>query len=124
MLHFTLDNIEGNDINQGTINERKIKLLASPKSPAKRDEYGCGMAIIPVGHTHEEHAHEMNEELIYVISGEGYGIIEGNKIDIAAGHIIAIDKKERHSFYNTGREELKLLWIYSPSGPEVRFLDD
>lgn len=124
MLHFVLNDIKGKNINEGSIQERKIKLLASPKSPAKREQYGCGMTIIPPGHIHEEHAHDISEEFIYVISGQGYGVIDGKRIDIGADHLISINKNESHSFYNTGQEELRLLWIYSPSGPEVRFLDD
>ena len=46
MLKFTVDSVKGKVINPGTINERRIKLFASPYSPARRDAYGCGMALI------------------------------------------------------------------------------
>lgn len=124
MLHFSINDIKGKRINEGTIHERRIKLIASPKSPARREQYGCGMAIIPAGHVHEEHAHDHSEELIYVVSGKGTGVVGSRKIEIQAGDIIAIEKGEAHQFSNAGREELRLYWIYSPSGPEVRFLDD
>ncbi len=123
IIYFSVDDIKGMEINEGTIHQRRIKLFASPKSPVKRDEYGCGMAIIPVGHVHEEHAHAESQELIYVLQGTGTAIIGGKKIDIAPDHIVAIDKGEPHQFFNTGKEEMRLYWVYSPSGPEVRFLD-
>jgi mannose-6-phosphate isomerase-like protein (cupin superfamily) len=123
MLHFSIDDIKGKEINSGTINQRRIKLLASPKSPAKRDEYSCGMAIIPAGHVHEPHAHDASEELIYVVSGTGVAKVGGNEFTVGSGQMIAIDKGEAHQFFNTGPDELRLLWIYSPPGPEIRFLD-
>ena len=39
------------------------------------------------------------------------------------GDLIAIEKGEPHQFRNTGAEQLRLLWIYSPPGPEKKFLD-
>ena len=73
MLKFTVDSVKGKVINPGTINERRIKLFASPYSPAKRDAYGCGMALIDPGQVHEEHAHPDSEELIFVVQGTGTG---------------------------------------------------
>jgi mannose-6-phosphate isomerase-like protein (cupin superfamily) len=123
LRHFAIDDIKGKEINSGTINQRRIKLLASPQSPAKREQYSCGMAIIPAGHIHEEHAHPTSEELIYVVSGTGDAKIGGVEFVVGPGQIIAIDKGEAHQFFNTGPDELRLLWIYAPPGPEIRFLD-
>ena len=125
MLHFSVNEIKGKVINQGTVNERRIQLIASPKSPAKHDAYGCGIATIQPGHVHEEHAHTASEELIYVLSGKGSGVICGKEtITLKPGDIVSLDKGESHRFTNTGKDDLRLYWIYSPSGPEVRFLDD
>ncbi|CAB1244698.1 Cupin_2 domain-containing protein [Ruminococcaceae bacterium BL-6] len=125
MLHFSVNEIKGKVISRGTVNERRIQLIASPKSPAKREGYGCGITTIPPGHVHEEHAHAASEELIYVLSGEGSGVVGGKQaIPLRPGDVISLEKGEPHQFVNTGRDELRLYWIYSPSGPEVRFLDE
>ena len=124
MLQFSLDDIKGKVINEDTINERRIKLIASPKSPARRDQYGCGMAVIPPGHVHEQHAHPDSEELIFVVQGTGTGVVGGKTISFKPMDFIALDKGESHTFTNTGTQEALFYWIYSPSGPEVRFLDD
>lgn len=124
MFKFSVDSVKGKVINEGTINERRIKLFASPYSKAKRDAYGCGMAIIDPGQIHEEHAHENSEELILVVKGTGKGRVGGQDLTVQPGDLIAIDKGEPHTFTNTGSEQLQLYWIYSPPGPEKRFLDD
>ena len=123
MLKFTVDSVKGKVINPGTINERRIKLFASPYSPARRDAYGCGMALIDPGQVHEEHAHPDSKELIFVVHGTGTGRIAGQEVQVQQGDLIAIEKGEPHQFRNTGAEQLRLLWIYSPPGPEKKFLD-
>jgi len=122
MRQLSIADIRGKAINEGTINERLIKLIASPKGPILRKEYGCGVTIIAPGQAHEEHAHPDSEELILVLQGVGVGKVGEQDVKIMPRDLIAIDKGEPHQFTNTGNEELLLYWIYSPSGPEVRFL--
>jgi len=119
-----IDQIRGKSINDGTVNQRQIKLIASPRSKILRDAYGCGMTIMPPGHVHEAHRHPGNEELIYVVSGSGEAHVGGIVTPVAAGCIISLDRDEPHQFINTGDGELRLLWIYSPSGAEIRFADE
>lgn len=123
MILSHIEQIKGKTINSGTENERLIKLIASPRSTIFRDAFGCGMTIMPPGHVHEPHQHELNEELIYVVAGTGEAEIGDQTLHISAGNIISLDRNELHRFVNTGKVELRLLWIYSPSGAEVRFAD-
>jgi mannose-6-phosphate isomerase-like protein (cupin superfamily) len=123
MRHLSISDIRGKTINQGTVHERLVKLLASPKGPIARKEYGCGVTVVNPGQIHEEHVHPDSEELILVLQGIGVGRVGGQEIHVEPRSVIAIDKGEPHQFVNTGSEELILCWIYSPSGPEVRFLD-
>ncbi len=123
MYQFSVESVKGKVINKGTVNERLIKLFASPHSRAKRDAYGCGMALIDPGKIHEEHAHPDSEELIFVVQGTGIGKVGGVEVTVEAGDLIAIEKGEPHTFTNTGTEQLRLYWVYSPPGPEKRFLD-
>lgn len=124
MKKFSVDAVKGKVINEGTIHERRIKLFASPNGPAVRAAYGCGMALIDPGQVHEEHAHPDSEELILVVQGTGTGCVGGQTITVEPGDLIAIEKGEPHTFTNTGTDQLRLYWIYSPPGPEKRFLDD
>lgn len=82
------------------------------------------MALIEPGQVHEEHMHPDSEELIFVVQGVGEGRVGGQPVSIKANDLLAIAKGEAHTFTNTGAEQLRLLWIYSPPGPEKRFLDD
>lgn len=102
-------------INEG-INRREIKLLASPKSKIKRDDFAMGLTIIEPGKIHEAHEHNSNEEIVFVYEGKGIANIGDISTSVEKGDLIGIDYNEAHSFTNTGDEDLVLLWVYSPPG--------
>ena len=120
MQHFSLDDVAGVTINK-QINERRIKVLASPTSSIKRQQFSVGMSLIEPGKIHEEHKHDGNEELIVVMGGEGMAKIAGQEFAVGYGSVIAIDPGDYHGFVNTGHQPLILLWIYDPPGAESKF---
>lgn len=121
MRHCKLDEVAGVIINK-QINERRIKLLASPNSAIKREQFSVGVSIVEPGRIHEEHKHDQSEEMIVVISGEGQTKIAGHEFAVGYGSVIDIDRGEPHGFVNTGQAPLTLLWIYDPPGAESKFI--
>jgi len=121
MRHFKLEDVPGVTINR-QLNERQIKLLASPASIIQRQHFSVGVSIIDPGRVHEEHKHDHNEEMIVVLAGEGMAKIAGQEFAVRQGSIIGIDPGEAHGFANTGSAALTLLWIYDPPGAESRFI--
>ena len=124
MQKFHIDDVKSRTLHGGTINERLSKVFASPVSTIKRDSFSFGMSLINPGQVHEEHAHADNQELIYVAQGKGIGRVGGIDVDVKVGDIIGMEKGESHSFTNTGNEQLRLCWIYSPPGAEQHPIDD
>lgn len=120
MQHFTIDEVAGVTINEN-INERLIKLLASPISDIRREQFSVGLSIIAPGRVHEEHKHDESEELIVVVGGQGQAKVAGQEFSIAYGSVIDINRGESHGFVNTGQSTLVLLWIYAPPGAEKKF---
>ena len=65
--------------------------------------------------THTDHLHAGDEQVIYVVSGQGQQMIDGQTSAIGSGHIQHISPYTRHSIANTSDEELKLIIVYTPS---------
>ena len=126
MQQFSVNKVRGKAINENTVNEREIKLIASvdPRAPIQRDTFGCGMTIMQPGQVHEEHAHPDSEEMILVISGSGTARIGGKEINVHPMDVIGIDRGEAHTFTNAGEVPLRLYWVYNPPGPEKKFIVD
>ena len=60
---------------------------------------------------------------MYIISGRGEAVIDDIKSKIYPDMLISVPKGVMHQLINTGDESLKLLWVYSPPGPEEEHLD-
>jgi len=116
-----IEHVKGKVINEG-VNEREVRLLASPYSQIKREDFSVGVTIIQPGHVHEEHRHVDHQELIVVLGGEGIARVSGEEFIVSRGCVIDLEKNEPHKFINNGESNLELLWIYSPPGPEKKFL--
>jgi quercetin dioxygenase-like cupin family protein len=75
------------------------------------------------GRGHERHTHPESDEVLYVIRGEGEQEIDGETRPIAAGDVVFVPEGTPHGTVNTGWEELLLLAVYAPPGPEAELRD-
>jgi len=75
---------------------------------------GCG----PVAHTHAG-----EDEIFYMLSGE-LEFLSGEQTFIAGpGDVVFIPRTVRHRFHNAGLHHVKMLFLYTPGGPENIFLE-
>ena len=77
---------------------------------------GCQLHVVPAGKkAFPRHAHHVNEELVFVLSGEGtYPIRAGDVMSAPAG-----DVSTAHQIVNTGAGELRYLAFSTRLDPEV-----
>jgi oxalate decarboxylase/phosphoglucose isomerase-like protein (cupin superfamily) len=79
-----------------------------------------GEVIIYPGQGHAPHRHPGEEEVIYVISGEGLQTVgDGEAYPIREGDAVYIPRDALHSTYNTGWSPLRLVVVYTPGGAET-----
>ena len=57
------------------------------------------------------HKHELNSEVMYIISGKGHVLYDQGEEDVAAGQVTYCPKGHSHSLVNNGDEELVFLGI-------------
>lgn len=65
--------------------------------------------------TQEEHLHSGDEQVIYVVSGSGIQIIDGQAFVLKPGDLRHISPYTRHKVVNDSTGELKLIIVYTPS---------
>jgi mannose-6-phosphate isomerase-like protein (cupin superfamily) len=66
--------------------------------------------VIPV------HLHEKEDEIIFIQAGQGEATLGDAAVPLAAGSTLYVPQGTWHGGRNTGRETLKWIAIYSPSG--------
>lgn len=65
--------------------------------------------------TQKEHLHSGDEQVIYVVSGNGTHIIDGQAFPLRPGDVKHISPYTSHKVINDSGAELKLLIVYTPS---------
>lgn len=103
--------------------QRLLKVLVSPKRDNELQNMSVGMTIISPGNKTKYAAHETSEEIMYVISGRGEALIDGVKSKICPDMLINVPIASMHQLINTSDESLKMLWVFSPPGPEEEYID-
>jgi oxalate decarboxylase/phosphoglucose isomerase-like protein (cupin superfamily) len=80
-----------------------------------------GEVVIYPGRGHDPHVHPGEEEVIYVVSGEGRQTVGdgADAFDIREGDAVYIPRNTLHSTYNTGWRPLRLVVVYTPGGAET-----
>ena len=71
------------------------------------------MSILVAGEIGEE-THRDIDQILFLVDGEGEGIIECQASPFTEHEVVFVPAGTRHNFKNTGNEDLKLYTVYSP----------
>ena len=58
--------------------------------------------------------HRGADQWLFVISGEGLAVVEGERVELREGTLLLIQRGETHEIRNTGTEPLRTLNVYVP----------
>lgn len=73
------------------------------------------MVLPPGGSTGgPDNRHEGSDQWLYVLSGTGKAVVEGEEREFGEGTLLRIEAGEAHEISNTGESPLETLNIYSP----------
>jgi mannose-6-phosphate isomerase-like protein (cupin superfamily) len=61
-----------------------------------------------------DNRHRGADQWLYVVSGTGVAIVDGQRVELRVGTVLLIQRGERHEVRNTGDEPLKTLNVYVP----------
>lgn len=69
---------------------------------------------IPPGGEIGEETHDENDQVLYLVSGEGTVYLDGEASDYEAGDIVLVPAGTRHNFVAASDQPLKIITTYSP----------
>lgn len=70
------------------------------------------------------HKHLNNDELIFIHKGEGTFTLDEQSIEVKTGSVIFVPRGIWHGLDNTGKENLQMVFQYSPAGFEEYFIEN
>jgi mannose-6-phosphate isomerase-like protein (cupin superfamily) len=77
-----------------------------------------------VGRKMRVHKHLNNDELIFVHKGEGTLTLDEQSIEVKTGDVVFVPRGTWHGLDNTGKENLLMIFQYSPAGFEEYFIEN
>ncbi len=95
-------------------------------SKAKNDIDGISFCVEDQspGRKMRIHKHLNNDELIFIHKGEGTLTLDDQSIQVKTGDVAFIPKGTWHGLDNTGKENLLMVFQYSPAGFEEYFIEN
>ena len=70
------------------------------------------------------HKHLNNDELIFIHKGEGTLTLGEESLEVKPGDVVFVPRGEWHGLDNTGKENLLMVFQYSPAGFEEYFIEN
>ena len=70
------------------------------------------------------HKHLNNDELIFIHKGEGTLTLGEESIQVKTGDVVFVPRDTWHGLDNTGKENLLMVFQYSPAGFEEYFIEN
>ncbi|MFQ6132986.1 MAG: cupin domain-containing protein [Armatimonadota bacterium] len=110
--------VHADDVETQVFDWGLLKWLSEPRV-TDAERFSAGVVILKPGAGHTRHNHPGVEEILYVISGVGEQMVADERQAIGPGDLIHIPPDIYHETINTGWEELRILAVYAPPGPEA-----
>ncbi len=107
-----------------TVNIEKIKKIPLPKrevrvmvgsgSPISSNCMTFGVCTVAQDTKMDPHTHLNEEEIIYILSGNGYVEIDGTKEKLKTGTVIKIPRGKAHTICNESHENMNFTFCFNP----------
>ena len=92
---------------------RFMRWLANENSLGARNLSVCVIRVMPGETVRPAHSHPNSEELIYIITGSGKVMIEGEVGEVRTGSAVLFEQGKIHMLKNTGVTEMKVICFFA-----------
>jgi len=114
--------VEEADVEAQVFDWGRLSWLSEPRVTAA-ERFSTGVVKLEPGKGHDRHNHPGVEEILYVVSGKGWQVVDApngrQEREIGPGVLVHIPPDVFHSTVNTGDDTMVVLAIYAPPGPEA-----
>ena len=94
---------------------RRFRWLVAPDRIAAEHCSVCVIRVAPGDKVRPAHSHPHGEEVIYVMSGSGRVLVDGEVAPVRAGSAVLFPTGAIHMLHNTGTEEMKVVCFFAPA---------
>ena len=101
---------------------RKLRWLVKPDMTGNTNCAVNMVRLAPGSTVSPAHSHPTEEEIIYIISGEGSVLIDGQVYPLKTGSMAVFAPESVHMLRNSGETEMKVLCFFSPATDTTKYV--
>jgi quercetin dioxygenase-like cupin family protein len=102
------------DVDELDLPGRRLRWVVSKDAIAAKHCSACVIRVPPGERCRPAHSHPNGEEIIYIITGTGRVLVNGEVAPVRAGSVVLFPQGEAHMLHNTGDEEMKVVCFFAP----------
>lgn len=107
--------VRESDIQELDLPGRKLRWLLGDGGLTANHMSMCVIRVAPGEKVRPAHSHPNGEEVIYILSGSGRVMVDGEVALVGAGTAVLIPQGKVHMLHNTGAEEMKVACFFAPA---------
>lgn len=107
--------IHENDVPETLQPGRYMRWLVNEDALKSQYMSACVIRVLPGEEVRPAHSHPKSEEIIYIMSGSGKVMIEGEVSAVQAGSLVLFEQGKVHMLKNTGSTEMKVICVFAPA---------
>jgi quercetin dioxygenase-like cupin family protein len=111
---MTVPAIHESDAEELDLPGRQLRWVVSDATLKARHCSACVIRIAPGERVRPAHSHPNGEEVIYIVSGSGRALVDGEVTAVKAGTTVLFPQGQVHMLHNTGLEEMKVVCFFAP----------
>jgi quercetin dioxygenase-like cupin family protein len=112
---MSLPVIHESDVEELDLPGRRFRWLVAEDRIQAQHCSACVIRIAPGDRVRPAHSHPNGEEVIYILSGSGRVLIDGEVGPVRAGSAVLFPQGKPHMLHNTSAEEMKVICFFSPA---------
>ena len=108
-----MNTINVNDVEALSLPKREIKVLVGNNSTIQSEFMTFGVTTIQPKTKMDMHTHDNEEEIIFILSGEGYVEIDGEQEELKKGTVIRLPIGSKHLLNNISGQEMMFVFCFN-----------
>jgi len=102
------------DVQEQELPGRMLRWVITPDTNGPSQCASCVIRVMPGQCVRPAHEHPASEELLYIVSGNGEVLIDGESAIVSEGTEVFFPTGSVHMLRNTGQDEMKVVCFYAP----------
>ena len=112
---MSVPTIHENDLEGLDLPGRNLRWMVNSELLGAKHMSVCLIKVAPGDRVRPAHSHPRGEETIYIVTGQGRVLVDGEVSPVRAGSVVLFPQGKVHMLHNTGATEMKVICFFAPA---------